>query len=299
MDTIDERSVTIQPLHKDWYGSKIAAVDMLRLDLVHSVVSGNKWYKLRLNIHEAVERGYKAILTFGGGYSNHLVATAFAAKLHGLKSIGIVRGRHDELTPTLQQCIGYGMELIFVTHDDYKNKDQPDWARTLVSHFDELLIIPEGGANGWGRKGAGLITRFISPGYTHVVLSVGTGTTFAGIRNNLPTYQQMLGFVPMKQGTYLSEHINPYLSTDANRNWQLTDDWHFGGFGKWNESLLLFMNGFYQMNNIPLDIIYTSKMMYGLQQMIANDSFNAADRILCIHSGGLQGNSSVAKWLNY
>src|ERR1700677_3763009 len=139
MGIIDESHVVIQPLKNEWYGNKVAALDMLRLDLLHPVVSGNKWYKLRLNMDYAKNNFYKTIVTSGGGYSNHLVATAYAAKRFGLQSVGIVRGKYDTLTPTLKDCKEQGMELIFVTQEDYKNQHQPQWAENLVAHFDEVL----------------------------------------------------------------------------------------------------------------------------------------------------------------
>ena len=299
MDTIDESRVIIQPLNPEWYQQKVAALDMLRLDLVHPVVSGNKWYKLRLNMQHAIDGGFKAILTFGGGYSNHLIATAVTAKKFGIASVGIVRGKYDILTPTLEACKTEGMELIFVSQEDYNNKHEPEWARNLAAHFDELFIIPEGGANEWGRVGAGLINRFINDSYTHIVLSAGTGTTLTGLRNKLDGKQQVLGFVPMKQGMHFAGHITEHLLADKNRNWQLFDEWHFGGFGRWNKELLMFMNGFYSANNIPLDMVYTAKMMYGMQQMLIADYFDREDKILCIHTGGLQGNVSVKSELVY
>lgn len=299
MDIIDESRVIIQPINEEWYGHKVAGMDMLRLDLVHPVVSGNKWYKLRLNVKHALENGFKTIVTFGGGYSNHLVAAAYTAKIFGIKAIGIVRGKYDILTPSLVQCKDAGMELIFVSQEDYKNKHEPEWAEKLVAQFDEIFIIPEGGANEWGRAGAGLINRFIKDSYTHVAVSVGSGTTLIGIRNKTNEKQQILGFAPMKQGLYLKEYINEHVQPGKNRNWQLFDDWHLGGFGKWNDELLRFMNDFYSTNNIPLDIVYTSKMMYGIQQMLLSGFFNETDKVLCIHSGGLQGNVSVKDKLVY
>ena len=299
MGIIDERHVVIQPVNADWYGHKVAALDMLRLDLLHPIISGNKWYKLRLNVQHVIDAGYKTIVTPGGGYSNHLAATAFAAKLFGLKAIGVVRGKYDVLTPTLEACKANGMDLIFVTQEDYANRHQPDWAAKLVDKFDELFMIPEGGANEWGRAGAGLIDRFINSNYTHIAVSVGTGTTMIGLRNKLNNEQQLLGFAPMKQGAYLKEYINEHVKPDKNSNWQLTDEWHFGGFGKWNKELLQFMNDFYTANDIPLDVVYTSKMMYGIGEMLKRGEFAPGARILCIHTGGLQGNSSVQGELCY
>ena len=299
MDTIDESRVIIQPLNPEWYQHKVAALDMLRLDLLHPVISGNKWYKLRLNIKHAQENGQKAIVTFGGGYSNHLVATAYACKLYGIKATGIVRGNYEVLTPTLVQCREEGMELIFVSQEEYKNKQDGGWINKLVASFDELLIIPEGGANEWGRAGAGLINRFVKDTYTHVAVAVGTGTTLIGLRNKINERQQILGFAPMRQGLYLKDYISEHIQEGRNKDWQLFDNWHLGGFGKWNDELITFMNDFYYQNNIPLDVVYTSKMMYGVRDMLAAGDFDAGARILCVHSGGLQGNASVKDKLNY
>jgi len=299
MAIIDERLAVIQSLNKVWYQGKVAGIDMLRLDKLHPVISGNKWYKLRLNLAYAIDHGYKTVVTFGGGYSNHLVATACAAKLFGLQSVGIVRGRHDTLTPTLQQCRDYGMELLFVTREDYKNRHQPEWAAQLTAHFDEILIIPEGGANERGRTGAGLLTRFIDSSYSHIALSVGTGTTLAGLRHKLAGPQHIMGFVPMTQIEEQQHYISEHLQADKAGTWSLIADKYFGGFGKWNDELLHFMNDFYSDNKIPLDVVYTSKMMYNMQQLLADNYFNSCDKILCIHTGGLQGNVSVKEKLKY
>lgn len=299
MDIIDDRLAVIQPINRSWYSDKVAAIDMLRLDLLHPVVSGNKWYKLRLNVKHALENGFKTIVTSGGGFSNHLIATAFTAKRLGIKSVGIVRGKYDVLTPTLKACADEGMELIFVTQEDYKNRNQPDWEKNIVAHFDEIMIIPEGGANEWGRTGAGLLSRFVKDEYTHVIVSVGTGTTLIGLRNKIWEEQQLFGFVPMKNGAYLKDTISGHIAPGKDKNWQLFDNWHFGGFGKWNDELLTFMNEFYKENNIPLDIIYTSKMMYGLRELLGENVFSATDKLLCIHTGGLQGNVSVQSKLSY
>jgi len=296
---MDERKVIIQPLNKNWYDDKVAGVHMLRLDLLDPVISGNKWYKLKLNIRYALDNNYKTIVTFGGGFSNHLIATSAMAAESGLKSVGIVRGTYKELTPTLQACKEAGMELVFISKEEYKDKQETRWLKKLTSQFDNLYIIPEGGANEWGRKGAGLINRFIKDSYTHIAVSVGTGTTFIGLRNKTAQVQQLIGFVPMKEGAYLTNYIGEHLQTDRNHNWDLYDEWHFGGFGKWNKELIAFMNEFYVQNKIPLDIIYTGKMMYGVQQMLQKNVFPADAHILCIHTGGLQGNASIQSALNY
>jgi 1-aminocyclopropane-1-carboxylate deaminase len=271
---------------------------MLRLDVLHPVVSGNKWYKLKYNMAYAIGQGYNSVLTFGGPYSNHLIATAAAANAYGIKSLGVVRGRDaaDKMTQTLKSCEEYGMQLVFVTREDYSKKNDAAWLEALSNEYGAPFIIPEGGANGQGRAGAEEIAGLVTDNYTHICLSVGTGTSFEGIRNGLPETQAVLGYAPMKGGTYLADEISKYVSTG---NWQLFDDWHFGGFAKWNDELLAFMNDFYTINEIPLDVVYTAKMMYGIQQQMDAGFFPDDAVVLCIHTGGLQGNSGVAGSLVY
>ncbi len=291
----------IQSLHKDWYTPHVQAIDMLRLDAVHPVVSGNKWYKLKYNLQYAQLNGYISILTFGGAYSNHLVATAAAAQLSGIKAIGIVRGNYatDNLTPTLQQCMNHGMQLHFVSREEYDKKEDKTYLQDLAMQFNNPFIIPEGGNNEWGRKGTEEIASYIPSHYTHICISVGTGTTLAGTRAALPLQQQVLGYVPMKNGIYLKQEIDKHLEPEQRAAYQLFDNWHCGGFGKTNDELLSFMNSFYKINHIPLDIVYTGKMMLGIQQQLQQGYFASGDRILCIHTGGLQGNTSVKDRLVY
>lgn len=269
-------------------------IHILRLDLIHPIISGNKWFKLKYNIAEALNRNCSSLLTFGGAYSNHLVATAAAAKEVGLNSIGIVRGHHakENYTSTLRDCEAMGMKLHFISREEYKKKYEQDWLSELSQKFPGTYIIPEGGNNELGMKGAEEIARFISADYTHVVVSVGSGTTFAGLRSGLPEHIKLLGFVPMKNGRYLADKLKLKKG-----NWELIDDYHFGGFGKWNEELLHFMNEFYQQHAVPLDMVYTGKMMYGMQKLLQQDFFPADANILCIHTGGLQGNESVKEQL--
>lgn len=297
---MDESKVEIQPLHEDWFQGKVAAIDMLRLDLIDPVISGNKWYKLKYNLQYAGQKGYNTILTFGGAYSNHLIATAAAANEFGIKALGLVRGNDGgELNETLKQCAAYGMQLHFVSREDYVRKNDTAWLRSIAAQFGDPFIIPEGGANEQGRRGAGEIADLIPKSYSHVAVSVGSGTTFIGLRNALPVSQTVLGFAPMKNGLYLKDEIEPFILPGQNTGWQLFDNWHFGGFGKWTDGLIEFMNAFYKTNGIPLDVVYTSKMMFGISDLFNQNFFPPEANVLCIHSGGLQGNSSIAGRLVY
>lgn len=301
MATIPEYEPYIQPLNAHWYQDSVEEVSILRLDVIHPVVSGNKWYKLQHYLKAAQEAYADGILTFGGAYSNHLVATAAAAQASGLKSIGIVRGMHaaDTRTPTLNECVALAMQLVFVTKEEYDRKYDADYHTTLNEKYKGYYIVDEGGAGELGVKGSETIARYIPEGYTHICVSSGTGTTLCGIRRALNEQVNVSGYVPMKGGAYIRKDINNYLPAHLHNSYTLFDDWHFGGFGKKNDELVEFMNAFYKTNKIPLDMVYTAKMMYGVKQQLAAGYFPENARILCIHTGGLQGNSTIKDKLVY
>lgn len=291
----------IQTIDGWWYNNQVAEVAMLRLDIIHAEVSGNKWYKLKHNINYCQKQGVNSILTFGGAYSNHLAATAAMAQMSGLRSIGIVKGKYAEAnpTPTLLSCINNGMQLVYVTNEEYRQKNDKGYLLVLAERFDNPLIIPEGGANALGRVGAEEIVSLIPERFTHIAVPVGTGTTLIGIVNSCNDDVAVIGFAPMKGGAYLNAEVKPYLKSNRADSYHIYDDWHFGGFGKHNEELISFMNQFYIQHNIPLDKVYTAKMMYGLKAQIEQGLYPQDVKILCIHTGGLQGNQSLSGQLQY
>jgi 1-aminocyclopropane-1-carboxylate deaminase len=293
MAIIHDQAITTEPLR--YPQGKVATLDMLRLDTIHPVMSGNKWFKLKYNIEYALSNGYTQLVTFGGGYSNHLIAAAAAAKAFNLRITGIVRGMYAHPTPTLTACAQEGMELVYVTKEAYQNKTDHAWLQTVVPDLSCSFIIPEGGANELGRKGAEAIAAFVSEEYTHVAVSAGSGTTAIGLRNALPSHQRILAFAPMKGGSYLREETATFIEAMCTAQIEWIDHFHFGGFGKWNDELIRFMHHFYLENNIRLDMIYTGKMMYGISRLIEDHYFEPTDRILCIHTGGLQGNAAISE----
>lgn len=301
MVTIPEQEPYIQALHPEWYQQKVSQVDMLRLDIIHPVVSGNKWYKLQHYLQTAKNQNARTILTFGGAFSNHLVATAAAAKAYGFKSIGVVRGLHvsEVLTSTLSECRALGMELAFVSKEEYERKYDNAYHDYLRGSYGDVYIIVEGGAGELGISGSETIAEYIPDVYTHVCLSAGTGTTLCGIRRVLPDNQLVYGYVPMKGGKYIVDEIDKYLPDEKKAGYTLFDDWHFGGFGKSTIELITSMNNFYTMNNIPLDMVYTAKMMFGIHEQILSGYFPEQAKVLCIHTGGLQGNSTIKDKLIY
>jgi 1-aminocyclopropane-1-carboxylate deaminase len=269
---------------------------ILRLDALHSVISGNKWYKLQAHITAAQLAGKNTLLSFGGAYSNHLVATAAAAQQMGLGSIGMVRGLHaaQHWTDTLKDCAAYGMQLQFLSREQYDCKCEPEYVAELRAIYPDVFIIPEGGNSVYGLSGAGRIAQYIPANASVVACALGTGTTFAGIRQQLPPHIAMLGFPVMKGGNYLASELRNKTQVT---NWELNDSYHCGGFGRHTPELIGFMNRFYEMHGVALDFVYTAKMMLGIFDLIDQGHFAPGSHIVCVHTGGLQGNRSIASQL--
>ena len=285
-------SATLHELPASFTGRKDVTVSMLLLHLNDAFINGNKWFKLRYNLEAAASAGLNQIITFGGDHSNHLAATAAATSLLGMKSVGIVRGLHaaKKKPTTLWMCEGFGMKLHVVSREDYLKKNEPDFIQNLESIFGPSYVIPEGGNNALGRKGTEHIAAFIPPDITHVCMAVGTGATMAGLRNALPVTTHLTGFPPMKGGGYLAKEIAGYLRPAQNENWDLQTEYHLGGFAKGGTEALRFLEDFYKKTGVLLDVVYTAKMMIGVQDLLANNYFPTGAHVVCIHTGGMQGN---------
>lgn len=261
-----------------------------REDLLHPLISGNKFRKLKYNIKEAVLKNCNTLITFGGAFSNHIVAVAAAGKENGFKTIGIIRG--DELfdqtntNPSLSLAKQLGMEFEFVSRTEYRNKEDVTFVDDLKKrHGNNIYIIPEGGTNGLAIKGCGEILSDEDVVFDYICVPVGTGGTVSGIINSANPNQKIIGFSSLK-GDFLSDVICNFVSKT---NWKLNTDYHFGGYGKVTDELIVFLNSFYENTKIPLDPIYTGKMMFGVLDLIEKGFFPENSKILAIHTGGLQG----------
>ena len=264
-------------------------ISIKRLDLVHPQISGNKFFKLKYNLLAAQQQGYKKLLTFGGAYSNHIAATAYAAQLFGFESLGIIRGEELASKPlnlTLNTAQQFGMQLQFVMRETYRQKQSPAYLAQLQQDYPEYYVIPEGGTNPLAIQGC---TEILSDAdrqnYALICCAVGTGGTIAGLIEASHSQQQVLGFFALK-GDFLCREIQQLTEK---RNWQITDQYCCGGYAKTTPELLQFIRTFEQQYNIPLEQIYTGKMLLGLIDLIQQGTFPKDHRILVIHSGGLQG----------
>lgn len=260
-----------------------------REDLLHPHISGNKFRKLKYNILEAQKEGKEALLTFGGAFSNHIAATAAAGKEYGFSTIGIIRG--EELVnkigdnPTLAFAQSSGMLLKFVTRDEYRQKTDAEFVEKLKTEFGDFYLVPEGGTNALAVKGCEEILAVEDERFTHLSCAIGTGGTISGLINSAKPGQRVLGF-PALKGEGLSDDICKFAQQG---NWELVTNYHFGGYGKVTEELIVFMNDFFEKTGIPLDPVYTGKMFFGVIDLIHKGYFPEGSDILLIHTGGLQG----------
>lgn len=287
---LDYNNITLQTISPSWLPDGIRAA-VLRLDLLHPEVSGNKWFKLRYNLEEALAEGKKRILTFGGAYSNHIAATAAACQLAGIACTGIIRGEQPTvLSHTLHEASLKGMELRFISREAYRLKDETDWNAL----YPDAYVVPEGGNNTLGAKGCEEILSLVTdPSFTHIACAVGTGTTLAGLINSAALQREVRGYVVLKGAAYLEQQIQALLAPPPLPRWQLVHQHHGGGYAKVTPALTEFIRQFYEETHIPLDIVYTGKLLMGFRQDVLDGMYPEGSHVLLIHTGGLQGNPAT------
>lgn len=273
-----------------------------RLDLNHPHISGNKLYKLKYNIEEMRAQGKSTMLTFGGAYSNHIAATAAAGKEQGFGTIGIIRGdEHEEgkKNRTLEFAAECGMRLHFISRTDYRRKAEEDFINELHDRFGDFYLVSEGGSNVLGVKGCMEIVNEIDIPFDYICTSCGTGATMAGLVLSLKEKQQAIGFSSLKGGEFLEEEVRRFVNeidkTADRHNWWINHDYHFGRYAKVTKELERFINNFYSVNHIPLDHVYTGKMMFGLYDMIRTGFFVPGEVVVALHTGGMQGSKGIIK----
>jgi 1-aminocyclopropane-1-carboxylate deaminase len=265
-----------------------------REDLIHPFVSGNKFRKLKYNLQEAKKLKKNTLLTFGGAFSNHIVATAVAGNINGFKTIGIIRGNElgEDLektlknNTTLREAHKNGMTFEFVSREEYRNKTSECFLDKIKEKFGDFYLIPEGGTNNLAIKGCQEILTEEDNQFDYICCAIGTGGTIAGLINSAKEHQKLIGF-PALKGDFLQNEIQQFVLNK--KNWRLETDYHFGGYAKYTEELIAFINRFKKENTILLDPIYTGKMIFGTLDLIKKNNFPVESKILAIHTGGIQG----------
>lgn len=260
---------------------------MKREDLNHPLISGNKWWKLKYNLEEAQKQHKKTLLTFGGAYSNHIYATAAAASELGFRSVGIIRGEETlPLNKTLSFARQRGMTLQYVSREQYRDKTSGEFIDRLHDQFGDFYIIPEGGTNELAVKGVTEFAQTLGENVDYVCCAAGTGGTLAGLIRGLPS-KMMIGFSVLKNGGFLIQDVAQWAG--AKKNWEIVTDYSFGGYAKTNPELEQFIQQFEKENRVPLEHVYTGKMMAGIYDLIQKRYFQKGSTILALHTGGLQG----------
>ncbi|MCZ8229558.1 pyridoxal-phosphate dependent enzyme [Flavobacterium sp.] len=264
-------------------------LEIKREDLLHPFVSGNKFRKLKYNVVQAKAENHSVLLTFGGAFSNHIAAVAYAGKEQGFETIGVIRGEElrDKIAenPTLSFAQECGMRFEFVTREAYRHKTDAAFIAQLQAQFGSFYLVPEGGTNDLAVKGCEEILTELDADFDFVCSAVGTGGTISGLINSALSHQKILGF-PALKGDFLQDEIRNFVQ---NKNWELQTDYHFGGYGKVTTEFIEWINWFYAQTGIPLDPIYTGKMVFGVMDLIQRNYFPPKSKILMIHTGGLQG----------
>jgi len=285
LDTMASEKIRIETILNSFYDRTDINWDILRTDLLHPVCSGNKFFKLKYYLLDVVQKNHTTILTSGGAWSNHIVATAFAARSCQLRAKGIIRGEKPlKLSQTLQEAQSLGMELEYVSRVHFKDGENPS---------PEEYIIPAGGYGQLGARGAGdMLNHVEAANYTHILCAVGTGTMLAGLAQAAPNCR-VIG-IPVLRYEAIGEEIRQLA---PQTNITLLHEFYEGGYAKKTPQLVKFMNDFYVSTGIPTDFVYTGKLMFAILQLIHKQYFPPGSRILAIHSGGLQGNKSLKKGL--
>jgi 1-aminocyclopropane-1-carboxylate deaminase len=266
-----------------------------REDQNHPHISGNKWWKLKYNLQAAQQQKHNTLLTFGGAYSNHIYATAAAANELGLKSIGIIRGEETlPLNATLAFAKSRGMQLHYVSREAYRNKHSTEFIQSLHDRFGDFYLIPEGGTNSLAIKGVAEFAQQLQheAAFDYVCLPVGTGGTIAGLIAGMNEQTQVVGISVLKNGEFLVDEVKSHLKTFSDRvygNWRIETSYHHGGYAKTNPQLFEFIHTMNQQHQLPLDPVYTAKLMWGVIDMIEKEKFTPGSNVLMLHTGGLQG----------
>ena len=264
-----------------------------REDLNHPIISGNKWHKLKYNLQEAQRQGKKTLVTFGGAYSNHIYAVSAVGKIFNFNTIGIIRGEeHLPLNPTLSFAQENGMLLYYLDREKYRKKNSSEILNELKKIFGDFYLLPEGGTNHLAVKGCSEIIDTIKEDYDYICCPCGTGGTLAGLVSGLKGKKFALGFAVLKGAHFLKKNVSLLIQETGEtnyNNWDINLDYHFGGYAKFDKQLLNFVFNFSSQNKIPIEPIYSGKMLFGIYDLVSRGFFKKASRIIAIHTGGLQG----------
>lgn len=288
MITLSYQPTPVQEIRDPLLATAGVQLFVKREDLNHPLVSGNKWWKLKYNLENVGQHPSRTMLTFGGPYSNHIFASAAAAHELGFSSIGVVRGEKTlPLNDTLRFAEAHGMLLHYVSREAYRKKDTPEFLEELSNQFGPFVMVPEGGSNAEAVQGVEEFAATLDQTFDYYCCPVGTGGTLAGLIRGLPHTKRVIGFSVLKGEGSLEEDIRQW--TPRHKHFTLQSDYHFGGYAKSTPALLQFMEAFKTQHGVPLEFVYTAKMMAGIFDLVKKGFFDRGTTLLALHTGGLQG----------
>ncbi len=292
LDELSVQNIFIQQIDDVCFKDLNIRLDILRLDKIHPVVSGNKWFKLKYYLQQAIEDNYTSIATFGGAFSNHILATAYACKKQNIPCTGFIRGEEPKhYSQTLSDAQALNTQLRFLSRAAYSNR------QNIIHENASVFFIPEGGYGKPGAKGAAEILNLVTnlSNYNYIICAAGTATMLAGIANASMQHQQCIGISVMKNNFRLENEMLSLVNDKSKDRIKILHDYHFGGYAKHTQQLIDFMNKTWLKHSLPLDFVYTAKALYAVYNLLENNYFTSGSNIMFIHSGGLQGNRSLNK----
>ncbi len=276
----------LQQIHEPFLAASDISLFLKREDRIHPHVSGNKWRKLKYNLIQAASDNHETLLTFGGAYSNHILATAHAGRLFGFRTIGIIRGEeYSPLNPVLAEAQQAGMDLHYLPRWRYRLKESSEVKEELIKRFGDFYLLPEGGTNALAVKGCSEIVGDIEQPFDLICCACGTGGTLAGLISGLEGEQKAMGVAVLKGESFLKRDVSALLTPNSVPPWEITFDYHMGGYAKSSSGLREFIDRFYRTHNIQLDPVYTGKLMFGLYDMIQKGLIPPRQTIIAIHTG--------------
>lgn len=280
-----------QSIAPDWQHADQYQLAVKRDDLLHPAVSGNKWRKLKYALTNYIASDVKELVSFGGGYSNHLHALSYACSILGIRLTAIVRGDYSQqLTPMLQDIKRWGAELQFVDRQTYRQRDEAGFLSRLAQQHPKAVIVPEGGSQQAALQGVAEIIAELQQRYDYILVPVGSGGTLAGLIS-ANSGSVIVGIAVLKGEGYLEGLVRTLLPEGGdNDEWQINHDFHFGGYAKSDLALREFCQRFAQAHNIPIEPVYSGKLFFSIRQLVEQQKFPPGSRILILHTGGLQGN---------
>ncbi|KPZ11661.1 1-aminocyclopropane-1-carboxylate deaminase [Pseudomonas amygdali pv. ulmi] len=310
VDALDwQPTAALQRLNLPWLQDAGVEVAILRLDLIDSLISGNKWFKLSEHLTQAVEAGAEGLISLGGAHSNHLHALAAAGRRFGFPTVGLLRG-HAQQTPTVLDLQAFGMQLHWLGYAGYRARHAADFWLPWQAQYPELYPIAEGGGGLAGALGCARLREMVDSQLGHLGwddyhgwwLAVGTGTTLAGLLLAEAGAHPVYGAMAVPDNHGVAQNIVAVLKEAAGSQVNASPNLPAAcvlleasrrGFARTDAALLDFIASSEAHSGVPLEPLYTGKALLALHDEVLAGRFKSGSRLVLVHTGGLQGRRAM------